>query len=57
MGLEPTNGGTTIHCLNHLATLALSFLILASLLAKMTTQNPVKFLLLKVFHFSNFVIE
>ena len=57
MGLEPTNGGTTIHCLNHLATLALSFFILASLLAKMTTQNPVKFLLLKVFHFSNFVIE
>lgn len=24
MGLEPTNGGTTIHCLNHLATLAIS---------------------------------
>ena len=23
MGLEPTNGGTTIHCLNHLATLAI----------------------------------
>jgi hypothetical protein len=22
MGLEPTNGGITIHCLNHLATLA-----------------------------------
>ena len=24
MGLEPTNGGTTIHCLNHLATLAIA---------------------------------
>lgn len=23
MGLEPTNGGTTIHCLNLLATLAM----------------------------------
>lgn len=23
MGLEPTNGGTTILCLNHLATLAI----------------------------------
>ncbi len=22
MGIEPTNGGTTNHCLNHLATLA-----------------------------------
>ncbi len=30
MGLEPTNGGTTIHCLNHLATLAIRFLILSS---------------------------
>ena len=32
MGLEPTNGGTTNHCLNHLATLAvlnLTFPILA----------------------------
>jgi hypothetical protein len=24
MGLEPTNGGTTNHCLNHLATLAIT---------------------------------
>jgi hypothetical protein len=24
MGLEPTNGGTTILCLNHLATLAMT---------------------------------
>ena len=24
MGLEPTNGGTTNHCLNHLATPAMS---------------------------------
>jgi hypothetical protein len=24
MGLEPTNGGTTIHCLNHLATPAIT---------------------------------
>jgi hypothetical protein len=23
MGIEPTNGGITIHCLNHLATLAI----------------------------------
>lgn len=23
-GLEPANGGTTIHCLNHLATLAIA---------------------------------
>lgn len=23
MGIEPTNGGTTNHCLNHLATLAI----------------------------------
>lgn len=26
MGLEPTNGGTTNRCLNHLATLAICFL-------------------------------
>lgn len=25
MGLEPTSGGTTIHCLNHLATPAMFF--------------------------------
>jgi hypothetical protein len=24
MGLEPTDGGTTNHCLNHLATLAIT---------------------------------
>ena len=24
MGLEPTNGGTTNHCLNHLATPAMT---------------------------------
>jgi hypothetical protein len=29
MGLEPTSGGTTIHCLNHLATLAIVLPILA----------------------------
>jgi hypothetical protein len=29
MGIEPTNGGTTIHCLNHLATLALRLFIIA----------------------------
>lgn len=29
MGLEPTNGGTTNHCLNHLATLAIHFLTIA----------------------------
>ena len=27
-GLEPSNGGTTIHCLNHLATLAVIILLL-----------------------------
>ncbi len=31
MGLEPTNGGTTIHCLNHLATLAIMFFIITFL--------------------------
>ncbi len=31
MGLEPTNGGTTILCLNHLATLAIAFHIIALL--------------------------
>ncbi len=30
MGLEPTNGGTTNHCLNHLATLAVLVLTIAS---------------------------
>ncbi len=30
MGLEPTSGGTTIHCLNLLATLAIPFLNIAS---------------------------
>ncbi len=30
MGLEPTNGGTTNHCLNHLATLAIAFTNIAS---------------------------
>lgn len=25
MGIEPTNGGTTNHCLNHLATLAIEY--------------------------------
>ena len=30
MGIEPTNGGTTNHCLNHLATLAITFLTIAS---------------------------
>ena len=30
MGLEPTNGGTTIHCLNLLATLAIAFFTIAS---------------------------
>ncbi len=29
MGLEPTSGGTTILCLNHLATLAIQFFTLA----------------------------
>ncbi len=29
MGLEPTSGGTTIHCLNLLATLAIPFLNIA----------------------------
>jgi hypothetical protein len=29
MGLEPTNGGTTIHCLNLLATLAIAFFTIA----------------------------
>ncbi len=28
MGLEPTNGGITIHCLNHLATPAIHTVIL-----------------------------
>ncbi len=27
MGLEPTDGGTTNHCLNHLATLAIDLSI------------------------------
>lgn len=30
MGIEPTNGGTTNHCLNHLATLAIAFSNIAS---------------------------
>jgi hypothetical protein len=30
MGLEPTNGGTTNHCLNHLATLAVLIFTIAS---------------------------
>ena len=30
MGLEPTNGGTTNHCLNHLATLAIALPSIAS---------------------------
>ena len=30
MGIEPTNGGTTNHCLNHLATLAITYLTIAS---------------------------
>ena len=29
MGIEPTNGGTTIHCRNHLATPAISYLNIA----------------------------
>ena len=29
MGLEPTSGGTTILCLNHLATLAIALSIVA----------------------------
>jgi hypothetical protein len=29
MGLEPTSGGTTIHCLNHLATLAMEIIFLS----------------------------
>ncbi len=28
-GIEPANGGTTIHCLSHLATLAIAFLTIA----------------------------
>ncbi len=32
MGLEPTNGGTTNHCLNHLATLAIALPSIASML-------------------------
>ena len=31
MGLEPTNGGTTNHCLNHLATLAIALISIASM--------------------------
>lgn len=31
MGLEPTGGGTTILCLNHLATLAITFFTVARL--------------------------
>lgn len=29
MGIEPTNGGTTIHCRNHLATPAIAYLNIA----------------------------
>ncbi len=31
MGLEPTDGGTTNHCLNHLATLAINYLSITRL--------------------------
>ncbi len=42
-GLEPASGGTTIHCLNHLATLAiiLPLLIIASYL--LVYQQSLKF--------------
>jgi hypothetical protein len=34
MGIEPTNGGTTNHCLNHLATLAVLVFTIASYLSR-----------------------
>lgn len=37
MGIEPTNGGITIHCLNHLATLAVN----AVLMVRSTGFEPV----------------
>jgi hypothetical protein len=39
MGLEPTNGGTTILCLNHLATLAIALLIIPLFICSLVAQT------------------
>lgn len=39
MGFEPTNGGTTIRCLNHLATLAMPYLITVHYPNMVITEN------------------
>ncbi len=39
MGLEPTNGGTTILCLNHLATLAIALLIIPLFIYSLIDQT------------------
>lgn len=43
MGFEPTSGGTTILCLNHLATLAIRFLILTQAPWQMQAPGQKKF--------------
>ncbi len=43
MGIEPTNGGTTNHCLNHLATLAITFVSIALYFSKCLEVKPKKF--------------
>lgn len=42
MGIEPTNGGTTILCLNHLATLAIAFPIIAGV-DQLATRKGARF--------------
>ncbi len=41
MGLEPTNGGTTNRCLNHLATLAMKYYFEYSNIETRRIVNPV----------------
>ena len=52
-GLEPANGGTTTHCLNHLATLAKLFLF-KSILSYIIERPEV---LNKIFDVKEFIME
>ncbi len=48
MGFEPTNGGTTIHCLNRLATLAVRFITIAHYLKLIYPWGKIFWFCLKV---------
>ena len=57
MGFEPTNGGITIHCLNHLATPAIAILNIALLPAfDLPLRSKFLIFMIKFFNFYIFSV-